>query len=265
MVQWYGKTLEVWVEAGLERNETLLNLAEDFFDALMVVHEANNDGRYQVTESFLHPVGLLAADSRVQIMIQKEAIRKLNLILDKIPPELKKQRKILLSAEVSVVMNKLASRILEGGDYDLQIGLMEALCRMTKRGQRQEFADRWFTMEFVSSTFCRIQDSEFETDCRKFLNLVNGMQGDGRRVYSYPCLEVFLGKHELLIPMDEKLEDFWIDFNLGSQSISFYFSLSKEDTQEGQWDTICIPENEVHSYTVEGKHTFFSCTIDHRM
>ncbi|KAG5837917.1 hypothetical protein ANANG_G00218190 [Anguilla anguilla] len=251
MVQWYGKALELWLEAGPERNESVLNLAEDFFDALMVVHEANSEGRYRVTESFLHPVGLLAADTRVHIMIQKEAVRKLNIILDKIPPELKKERKMLLSAEVSVVMDKLASRILEGGDYDLQIALMEALCRMTSRAQRPELADRWFTMEYVSSAFCRIQDSEFETDCRKFLNLVNGMQGDKRRVYSYPCLEVFLGKHELLMPMDEKLEEFWIDFNLGSRSISFYFSLSKEDTQEGQWDTICIPENEVHSYAVE--------------
>ncbi|KAG9337495.1 hypothetical protein JZ751_028686, partial [Albula glossodonta] len=125
----------------------------------------------------------------------------------------------------------MASRILEVGDYDLQIALMEALCRMTNRTQRQELADHWFPMEFVASAFSKIQDSEFETDCRKFLNLVNGMQGDRRRVYSYPCQEVFLGKHELLMPMDEKLEEFWIDFNLGSQSISFYFSLAKEEAE----------------------------------
>lgn len=69
----------------------------------------------------------------------------------------------------------------------------------------------------------------FLQDCRKFLNLLNGMQGDGRRykdthlisdhtvkltwlycyittyaccfsaprVFSYPCLEVFLDKHEV--------------------------------------------------------------------
>uniref|UniRef100_A0A4W5NXA9 Synaptonemal complex protein 2 n=1 Tax=Hucho hucho TaxID=62062 RepID=A0A4W5NXA9_9TELE len=250
MVQWFEKARLLWIEACTQRNETLLNLAEDLFDSVMVVHESSKEGTYQVTECFLHLIGQLAADPRVHIMIQKEAIRKLNIILDKIPVELKKEKKILSSQEASDVMNNLASRIVEGGDYDLQIALMEALCRMTTRAQRKELADDWFSMEFVASTFSKIQDSEFETDCRRFLNLLNGMQGDGRRVFSYPCLEVFLDKHELLMPADEKLEEFWIDFNLGSQSVSFYFSLPDEDAQEGQWDTACIPENEVHSYTV---------------
>ncbi|KAJ8372077.1 hypothetical protein AAFF_G00294910 [Aldrovandia affinis] len=216
--RWYERCHQMWVEAGAERSESLLILAEDFFDALLVVHETKKEGICQVTESFLHHIGLLAADSRVHVMIQKEAIRKLNLILEKISSELKKDRKILLSAEISVVMKNLACRILEGGDYDLQVALMEALCRMTNREQRKELADRWFPMEFVATAFSTIQDSEFET---------------------------------LLMPMDEKLEEFWIDFNVGSQSMSFYFSLAKDGTQDGQWDTICVPENEVHCYTVE--------------
>ncbi|KAF0036416.1 hypothetical protein F2P81_011728 [Scophthalmus maximus] len=185
----------------------------------------------------------------------KRAIRKLNLILDKIPVELKKERKILTSQEDANIMVKLAGRILEGGDYDLQAALMEALCRMATPAQRKALADRWFSMEHVANAFAKICDSEFETDCRKFLNLVNGMQGDRRRVYSYPCLEAYLDKFELLMPADEKLEEFWIDFNLGSHSISFYFSLADEERQEGQWETICINDNEVQSYTVteEGK------------
>lgn len=48
-------------------------------------------------------------------------------------------------------------------DYDLQVALMEALCRMTSRAQRRELSDRWFSMEFVASAFRNIQDSEFET------------------------------------------------------------------------------------------------------
>lgn len=50
-----------------------------------------------------------------------------------------------------------------GVDYDLQVALMEALCRMTSRAQRRELADQWFGMEFVASAFTKIQDSEFET------------------------------------------------------------------------------------------------------
>ncbi|KAI5612383.1 synaptonemal complex protein 2-like isoform X3, partial [Silurus asotus] len=136
-------------------------------------------------------------------------------------------------------------------DYDLQVALMEALCRMTSRAQRRELADQWFSIELVASAFTKIQDSEFETDCRKFLNLVNGMQGDDQSVYSYPCLEVFLDKHALLMPVDENLQEFWIDFNLGSQSISFYFCLADDEAKESQWDTLCITENEVQSYTLE--------------
>ncbi|XP_075950789.1 synaptonemal complex protein 2 [Anarhichas minor] len=255
MVQWFGKCRQLWIQCGPQWDETLFNLSEDFFDALMVVHEACKEGTCKITESFLYPVGQLAVDPRIYILIQKEAIRKFNLILDKIPEELKKERKILTSQEASDIMMKLAGQIMKGGDYDLQTALMEALCRMATPDQRKELADRWFSMEHVASALVKIQDSEFETDCRKFLNLVNGMQGDRRRVYSYPCLEVCLDKHELLMPADEKLEEFWIDFNLDSHSISFYFSLSDGESQEGQWETICINENEVQSYTVteEGK------------
>ncbi|KAL7398557.1 hypothetical protein ABVT39_011475 [Epinephelus coioides] len=71
----------------------------------------NNDGTYKITDSFLYPVGQLAVDPSIYILIQKEAIRKFNLLLDKIPAELKKERKILSSQEASDIMIKLAGRI----------------------------------------------------------------------------------------------------------------------------------------------------------
>ncbi|XP_034029114.1 synaptonemal complex protein 2 [Thalassophryne amazonica] len=250
MVQWFEKCRQLWIQCGPQRNESLLNLSEDFFDALMVVHEASREGSYKVTESFLYPIGELAVDRRIYILIQKEAVRKFNMILGKITMDLKKE-KILKSQEASNTMIKLAGYILDGGDYDLQTALMEALCRMATAEQRKELADCWFSMGHVAKAFVKISDSQFETDCRKFLNMVNGMQGDRRRVYSYPCLEVFLDKHELMMPSDEKLEEFWIDFNVGSHSISFYFSLADEETQESQWETMSIHENEVQRYTVK--------------
>ncbi|XP_026188403.1 LOW QUALITY PROTEIN: synaptonemal complex protein 2 [Mastacembelus armatus] len=255
MEQWFEKCRHLWIQCGPEWDESSFNLSEDFFDALMVIHEACKEGTYKITQSFLYPVGELGLDPRVYILIRKEAIRKFNLILDKIPVDLKKEKKILTSQQASDIMIKMAGQVLDSGDYDLQTALMEALCRMASPDQRKKLADRWFSMEHVANAFAKIRDSEFETDCRKFLNLVNGMQGDKRRVYSYPCLEAYLDKHELLMPADENLEEFWIDFNLGSHSITFYFSLPDEDTQEGQWETICVSENEVKTYNVseEGK------------
>uniref|UniRef100_A0AAQ5XS90 Synaptonemal complex protein 2 Spt16M-like domain-containing protein n=2 Tax=Amphiprion ocellaris TaxID=80972 RepID=A0AAQ5XS90_AMPOC len=253
MVEWFEKCRQLWLQCGLQWDETLFTLSEDFLNALMEVHEACKEGTWEITECFLNPIGQLVVDPRIYILIKKEAIRKFNLILDKIPVELQEDRKILTSLESSDLMIKLASQILDGGDYDFQSSLMEALCRMATPNQRRELADQWFSMGHVANAFAKIRDSEFETACRKFLNMVNGMQGDRRRVYSYPCLEVYLGKYELLMPSDENLEEFWIDFNLGSHSISFYFSLTDEETQEGHWETICINENEVQSYTVTAK------------
>ncbi|KAM9855210.1 uncharacterized protein sycp2 [Aulostomus maculatus] len=251
-IKWFEKCRQLWIQGGTRWNETLFNLSEEFFDALMMVHEACKEGTYEITESFLYPLGQLALDARIHILIQKEAIRKFNIILDKMPVELKKERKILRSQEASDIMIRLAGQVLEGGDYDLQTALMEALCRMATPVQRKDQSDHWFSMEHVASAFVKIRDSDFETDCRRFLNLVNGMQGDKRRVYSFPCLEVYLDKHELLMPADEKLEAFWMDFNLGSHSISFYFSLADEEAQS-QWETMCINENEVQSYSVTEK------------
>ncbi|XP_024148647.1 synaptonemal complex protein 2 isoform X3 [Oryzias melastigma] len=248
MVQWFEKCKELWITCGPRWDEALFSLSENFLNALMVVHEASREGTMKITEHFLYPVGQLAVDPRIYILIQKEAIRKYNLILDKIPMELKKRRKILTSQESSDIMTKLAGRIMKGGDYDLQSSLMEALCRMATPALRKKLADQWFTLGHVATAFSQITDSEFETTCRKFLNMVNGMQGEKRRVCSYPCLEVFLGKYELLMPSDENLEEFWIDFNLDSRSITFYCSLPEE--KEGHWETICINENEVESYSV---------------
>ncbi|XP_076734450.1 synaptonemal complex protein 2 isoform X1 [Maylandia zebra] len=253
MVEWFEKCRQVWIQCGLQWDENLINLSEDFLNALTVVHQACEEGTYKITESFLYPIGQLAVDPRIYVLIQKEAIRKFNLILDKIPVELKKDTKILMSQEASDIMIKLADHIMDVGDYDFQSSLMEALCRMATTDQRKELAYKWFRMSLVASAFAKIRDSEFETACRTFLNMVNGMQGDKRRVYSYPCLEAYLDSSELLMPSDEKLEEFWIDFNLGSHSISFYFSLA--DEEDSHWETICLNEHEVQSYTVkeEGK------------
>ncbi|CAO2577402.1 Synaptonemal complex protein 2 [Lemmus lemmus] len=113
-------------------------------------------------------------------------------------------------------------------------------------------------MDFIANAFKGIKDCEFETDCRIFLNLVNGMLGDKRRVFTFPCLSAFLDKYELQIPSDEKLEEFWIDFNLGSQTLSFY---TAGDDDDHHWEAVTVPEEKVQMYNIEVRESKKLLTI----
>uniref|UniRef100_A0A4W2CWL3 Uncharacterized protein n=1 Tax=Bos indicus x Bos taurus TaxID=30522 RepID=A0A4W2CWL3_BOBOX len=199
----------------------------------------------QIVESFVPRICALVIDSRVNICIQQETLKKMNVMLDRMPQD---ARKILCNQQMLILMSSMGERILDAGDYDLQAGIVEALCRMTTEKQRRELACQWFSMDFIANAFKGIKDSEFETDCRIFLNLVNGMLGDKRRVFTFPCLSAFLDKYELQIPSDEKLEEFWVDFNLGSQTLSFYIA---GDNDDHQWEAVTVPEEKVQIYSIE--------------
>ncbi|VCX39408.1 unnamed protein product [Gulo gulo] len=244
MVAWFEKSKEIILSRGNSKDEAVINMIEDLFDLLMVVHDINDEGKRQVVESFVPRICVLVIDSRVNICIQQETLKKMNAMLDKMPQD---ARKILCNQEMLILMTSMGERILDAGDYDLQVGIVEALCRMTTEKQRQELACQWFSMDFIANAFKGIKDSEFETDCRVFLNLVNGMLGDKRRVFTFPCLSAFLDKYELQIPSDEKLEEFWIDFNLGSQTLSFYIA---GDNDDHQWEAVTVPEDKVQIYSI---------------
>ncbi|PKK25172.1 synaptonemal complex protein 2 [Columba livia] len=247
MVSWFEKVKGILVLGGSGKNEMLTSLAEDFFNMLLAVCDSRPEGKMQILENFVLRTCTLIAD----------VVRKLNLMLENTPRDARK--KLFSTKEMSLVMSDMGRRILDAGDYDLQVAITEALCRMISEKQRRELACQWFSMEFVSSAFKEIKDSEFETDCRKFLNQVNGMLGYKRRVFTYPCLSAALDRYELQIPLDENLEEFWIDFNVGSRSISFYVAAEDADHQ---WETVIIPEEEVELYSLEEKDSKKLLTID---
>uniref|UniRef100_A0A671FZI7 Synaptonemal complex protein 2 n=1 Tax=Rhinolophus ferrumequinum TaxID=59479 RepID=A0A671FZI7_RHIFE len=215
---------------GNSKNEAVLNMIEDLFDLLMVIYDVNDEGKKQAVESFAPRICALVIDSRMNICIQQETLKKLNAMLDQLPQD---ARKILSKQEMLIFI-------------------------MTRENQRQELACQWFSMDFIANAFKKIKDSEFETDCRIFLNLVNGMLGDKRRVFTFPCLSVFLDKYELQIPSDEKLEEFWIDFNLGSQTVSFYIA---GDNDDHQWEAVTVPEETVQIYSIEVRESKKLLTI----
>uniref|UniRef100_A0A7N9D0Y5 Synaptonemal complex protein 2 n=1 Tax=Macaca fascicularis TaxID=9541 RepID=A0A7N9D0Y5_MACFA len=230
MVAWFEKSKEIIQSQGNSKDEAVLNMIEDLVDLLLVIHDVSDEGKKQVVESFVPRICSLVIDSRVNICIQQEIIKKMNAMLDKMPQD---ARKILSNQEMLILI-------------------------MTTEKQRQELAHQWFSMDFIAKAFERIKDSEFETDCRIFLNLVNGMLGDKRRVFTFPCLSAFLDKYELQIPSDEKLEEFWIDFNLGSQTLSFYIA---GDNDDHQWEAVTVPEEKVQIYSIEVRESKKLLTI----
>uniref|UniRef100_A0A2R9AM38 Synaptonemal complex protein 2 n=1 Tax=Pan paniscus TaxID=9597 RepID=A0A2R9AM38_PANPA len=230
MVAWFEKSKDIIQSQGNSKDEAVLNMIEDLVDLLLVIHDVSDEGKKQVVESFVPRICSLVIDSRVNICIQQEIIKRMNAMLDKMPQD---ARKILSNQEMLILI-------------------------MTTEKQRQELAHQWFSMDFIAKAFKRIKDSEFETDCRIFLNLVNGMLGDKRRVFTFPCLSAFLDKYELQIPSDEKLEEFWIDFNLGSQTLSFYIA---GDNDDHQWEAVTVPEEKVQIYSIEVRESKKLLTI----
>ncbi|XP_035854076.1 synaptonemal complex protein 2 [Sander lucioperca] len=136
------------------------------------------------------------------------------------------------------ILSQVAAAVLTVGDYELQVSLSEALCRLTPRKEREHRANQWFSCRDISRAFCDIRDVDFEVDCRRFLNFVNRYHGDQRRA--------FLDSTELFRPKDEKLDEFWIDFNVSSGCVSFFV----DEPQGFLWGSIHLLKEEVDRYSL---------------
>uniref|UniRef100_A0A8C0GQ11 Synaptonemal complex protein 2 like n=1 Tax=Chelonoidis abingdonii TaxID=106734 RepID=A0A8C0GQ11_CHEAB len=191
-----------------------LLLVEDFFDSALV------------STQFKNP-------------LLSSALRTLNSMLDSVPRE--ERRKFPMSEEMWTLLFLYLSHV----DYDLQVALSEALCRLITKKWRDDLVHNWFEDDYLAEAFKEIKDREFET-VRVFILKTKIDICFFCRVYSFPCISAFADMEEVKKPSDEKLEEFWIDFNAGSQSVSFYI-----DSAEGTlWDSVRLPTEVVSSYSL---------------
>ncbi|XP_071187172.1 synaptonemal complex protein 2-like [Salvelinus alpinus] len=276
MLTWFERAADFLKMDEYKGVKDLPSLIETFFDFFLRLPPSIED-RGQLTSVFLLHVGVIGTDPDVTFSLRLEAIRTINSILDNTTKE--ERRKLSMSKDHCLLLEKFAKVILNVGDYEMQVALSEALCRMTIKRSRKELTNKWFANPVFAEGFNAINDTEFEIDCRTFLNDLNSYFGDERRgvhtiflyisnthliilisyylnkkilfckehrVFTFHCICVFLDTTELFMPEDEKLEHFWVDFNLGTSCISLFVN----NPEGSLWESIHLLRADVFRFSV---------------
>ncbi|XP_019489338.1 PREDICTED: synaptonemal complex protein 2-like [Hipposideros armiger] len=132
-----------------------------------------------------------------------------------------------------------------------------ALVRMGAEGKIQMLDSFMFTLGFLVTE--NTVNLMLQQEALKTLNgILHAVPWEERKQFSLsegPCrLMKNLARTILTVgemsklrkPADEKLEEFWIDFNLGSQSVTFYI----DNTESALWDSVRLFKEAVINFSI---------------
>ncbi|XP_072170028.1 synaptonemal complex protein 2-like [Diadema setosum] len=225
------------------------HLMEVFLQTLNDVAEISEEARKSALDLFAVRLMMLVTDTTKVFHTRMEAERTLNLLLEGCDDAAVES--IIKKPAMEQMMNDLAKYLYTAGDFEMQIALTETLARLVKKSERHKYCALWFPSLAVGKAFLDIQDEQFDSDSRRFLNCLN-TSCPQQSVISFSCKQAFLGNAELKSPNDENLSEFWVDFNSASHSITMYVADEESDAEEesGLWETVTYPVEKVVSYSI---------------
>ena len=167
------------------------------------------------TQRILH----LVKDVNIAFWIRCSLLKSFNKRLSESPMALRTD----VFMEFSQEFEGLVDCLYSCGDFDLQTTIVETLLRFTTKSIRTDLSNNWFPNYVkLQALFLNIKD--FEADCRKFLNHFNEGLREKAMVFSFKLLSCVVEGKTLVKPAD--MSEFWIDFNLGSNSLSVYYTFN---------------------------------------
>ena len=184
--------------------------------------DPNQDTRDHLLRGISPRILAVVVDVNIGFGIRSSLLKSFNLGLTEFPIELRTE----VFRELSREFEGLVDSLYSCGDFDMQTSLMETLLRFTTKTIRSEVSNDWFP-NYVKLQSVFIGSKGLESDYRKFLNLLNEGLAEKSKVFSYRLLSCVVEGQALINPAD--MTDFWIDVNLGSESLSLYYSV--EDRQ----------------------------------
>ncbi|KAK3865239.1 hypothetical protein Pcinc_029139 [Petrolisthes cinctipes] len=180
----------------------------------------------------------------------------------------------VLKQEFSSLFLKLPGLLKEIGDYDTQTSVIEAIYRMTSGSERSASVSQWFPDLDCTLKSQFIMISEFDPDCRRFLNAFNESLGSRRKVYTFPCEAAHVGKLKLTKPKSPAYQKFWVDFSIDSKTILILcqkFPTVAQSPNDPPWESLIIHERDtrrvtlnrtIHMYTLEVEVNSESLVMD---